>query len=304
MNLVRHPVVALLLSALLGACVAPAPKPEAAPPAPVVPSVAPPAPSEPTAHDNLNAVAWSQTAIEHDLIYLEVYRDATDTLARALKDRSWDALPHEERSNPVRKLKPAIILDIDETVLDNSPYAARLVRANKSYEEATWAQWCNEKAAKALPGAREFTTYAASKGVTVFYLSNRAKDLNEVTLANLRSEGFPIAKGENVFLGLGVEVPGCTPVGKSDKGCRRRLIAEHYRVLMQFGDQLGDFLDANPNTLSERRAAVEPYLDWIGERWFVLPNPTYGSWEAAAFNNDFKAPKAQRHQEKLDNLRY
>lgn len=305
MNPHRHSFLVVLLSVLLGACATSANRPVSAPPAtPAVTPVPVPAASGPAPNDNLNAVAWSQTAIEHDLIYLEVYRDATDTLARALKDRSWDALAHADRSGPVRKLKPAIILDIDETVLDNSPYAARLVRAGKTHEDALWTQWCEEKAAKALPGAREFTNFAAKHGVTVFYLSNRDTELNEVTLANLSSEGFPIAAGEKVFLGQGTDVPGCTPQGKSDKSCRRRLIGQRYRVLMQFGDQLGDFLEARPNTLAQRKAAVEPYLPWIGERWFVLPNPTYGSWEPALFGNDWKQPPAQRRQEKLDNLRY
>lgn len=111
----------------------------------------------PAANDNLNTVAWTQTAIEHDLIYREVYRQAGEKLLLALKDRAWDALPRNERKNAVKGLKPAVILDIDETVLDNSPYQARLLASDGDFNEFTWAQWCREKAAKALPGALEFT---------------------------------------------------------------------------------------------------------------------------------------------------
>jgi len=74
--------------------------------------------------------------------------------------------------------------------------------------------------------------------------------------------------------------------------------------LMQFGDQIGDFVDISANDADGRRQAMAPYLDWIGRRWFVLPNPTYGSWESALFNQDPKAGPAQRRQLKLDALRY
>lgn len=256
----------------------------------------------PAANDNLNAVAWTQTAIEHDLIYREVYRQAGEKLQKALKDRNWDALPREERKNKLKGLKPAVVLDIDETVLDNSPYQARLVAKGGEYDEFTWAQWCREKAAKPLPGALEFARLASKHGVTVFYLSNRAQDLNEATLDNLREAGFPIAAGEQVFLGLGTVVDGCEQVG-TEKGCRRQLIGRKYRVLQQLGDQIGDFVDVTANTADGRRAAMEPYEAWIGDRWFVLPNPTYGSWEPALFNNDWTRPAAERRRAKVDALR-
>ncbi|MBX3700411.1 MAG: 5'-nucleotidase, lipoprotein e(P4) family [Dokdonella sp.] len=291
----------ILVAALLGACAAPVAKKPAVVAAPVT---APPPASVaagPAPDDNLNAVAWTQTSVEHDLIYREVYRNATDRLDHALADRSWDALPHEERTGPLRGLKPAIILDIDETVLDNTPYAVRRMREGKGYESASWRQWCEEKAAKPLPGALEFTRHAASRGVTVFYVTNRSHDVTDATIANLREQGFPLAAGEDVVLALGTVVPGCEPSG-SDKGCRRRLVAQHYRVLMQFGDQLGDFVDVRDNTPAGHRAAVAPYLGWVGERWFVLPNPTYGAWEAVLFGNDWKLPPEQRRALKYSNM--
>jgi acid phosphatase len=154
-----------------------------------------------------------------------------------------------------------------------------------------------------LPGALEFTRLAAARGVTVFYLSNRAQDLNDATLANLRKAGFPIATGEPVFLGLGTVVEGCEQVG-SEKGCRRESIGRTHRVLLQVGDQLGDFVDVLANTPQGRRDAAAPYAQWFGERWFMLPNPTYGSWEPALFNNDWTQPEPIRRAAKLDKLRY
>lgn len=286
---------------LLAACATTNVPPAAqATPAPTPVAVSAPGP---VANDNLNAVAWTQTAVEHDLVYREVYRAAGEKLLQALKDRGWDALPREERKNRARGLAPAVILDIDETVLDNSPYQARLVRDGKSFDEFSWSQWCREKAARAMPGALEFTRLAARHGVTVFYLSNRAQDLNAATLDNLRAEGFPLAADETVFLGLGTVVDGCEQVG-SEKGCRRELIGRRHRVLLQVGDQLGDFVDVLANTPEGRRDAVAGYADWIGQRWFVLPNPTYGSWEPALFNNEWSKPERERRAEKQKQFRY
>lgn len=257
----------------------------------------------PAADDNLNAVLWTQTATEHDLLNRQAYRAAAFQLDRALADPDWEALAAGERKTPVvDPSRTAVILDIDETTLDNSPYQARLVRDSASYDEFSWAQWCHEEKARAIPGALEFTRLARSKGVTVFYLSNRASDLGDATLANLRKLGFPVEAGEQVFLGLGTIVSGCEQNG-SAKGCRRELVSRKYRVLMQVGDQLGDFVDIPANTPAGREQVVAPYLDWVGERWFVLPNPTYGSWEPALFNNDWSLPAGERRRAKRAWLR-
>ncbi|MHB1273286.1 MAG: 5'-nucleotidase, lipoprotein e(P4) family [Rhodanobacter sp.] len=267
----------------------------------------PPKPDVPAAittpaDDNLNATVWMQAAIEHDLIYLQTWRDAGQHLLAALKDQRWDALPRDDRVAPVKGLKPAVVLDIDETVLDNSPYQARLIKSGGEFNEADWAAWCKEEKARALPGAVEFTQFAARHGIAVIYISNRARDLDRVTLANLRKVGLPVS-GPEALLGLGTFVKGCEQIG-TEKGCRRQLISRRYRVLMQFGDQIGDFVDVPANTPRGRASAVAPYLSWIGTRWFVLPNPTYGSWEPALFNNDWQAPREERRRQKIGALRY
>ena len=284
-----HLPLALAVSALLAGCAAAPPRPAAVAPMPA-------------ANDNLNAVVWTQAAIEHDLIYLQAYRDAQSRLLAALHDPQWDALTKEDRAAPAAGLPPAVVLDVDETVLDNSPYQARLVKSGGQYDEASWAAWCKEERARALPGALAFARFAAAHGIAVIYLSNRAQDLDAVTLANLRRLGFPVA-GPDAFLGLGTVEPGCEQAG-TEKGCRRQLVSRKYRVLMQFGDQLGDFADVVANTEAGRRQAIDGYMGWIGTRWFVLPNPTYGAWEPALFNNDWSAPPAERRRQKLDALRY
>ncbi len=294
------PITLVLFAALLAGGCASTPSRDAAPAVAAEPAP-PPAPAGPAADDNLNAVLWTQASVERDLVYREVYRSATEQLVRAVKDRRWEALPEGERKTPVKGLKPAVILDIDETVLDNSPYQARLVRDGLSFDEFTWAEWCREEKAEPVPGALAFTKEATRLGVTVFYLSNRARDLREPTIANLRAKGFPVPDNEEVFLGLGTVVQGCEQDG-SEKGCRRELISRKYRVLMQVGDQLGDFVDVLANTPEGRRQAIEPYMAWVGERWFMLPNPTYGSWEPATFNNDWRSPIEVRRKAKHDAL--
>ncbi|RZA37226.1 MAG: 5'-nucleotidase, lipoprotein e(P4) family [Lysobacteraceae bacterium] len=270
-------------------------------PAPAAAPAAAIAASNP-AHDNLNAVAWVQTSVEYRALSEQTYRAAADHLDAALKEKNWDALVPEERANAATGLKPAVVMDVDETVLDNSPYQARLVRDGTDYDEVTWAQWVAEKKAKPVPGVVDFAKAASAKGVTILYISNRAEHLKDATLANLKAVGLPVAD-DSVFLGLGTFVEGCEQNG-SEKNCRRRLAGQKYRVLMQFGDQIGDFVEVVSNTRADRDALYGEYHDWFGERWWMLPNPTYGSWEPALFNNEWAQPKEGRRQAKRDALDY
>lgn len=292
---------ATLLATLLAltACrtVLPAPGDGAATPAPV------PAPAaQAAADDNLNAVLWVQRSEEYRANALAIYRAAAARLDAALADPHWDALAPGERAAtaPTEGLRPAVILDIDETVLDNSPYQARLVADGREYDEDTWADWVMEKKARPVPGVLEFARAAEARGVTLIYLSNRAAHLKDATLANLREAGLPV-KDESVFLGLGTPVEGCEQRG-SEKKCRRLLVGRQYRVLMQFGDQLGDFVEITSNTPEARAALMERYGDWFGERWWMLANPTYGGWEPARFGNAWGKPREARRELKRQAL--
>ena len=281
---------AALAASLLAACQpvrddAPATTPVATAPAASV-----------AADDNLNAVLWVQRSAEYRAAAAQTYRAAADHLDAALKQADWDALVPEERGNAAKGLKPAVILDIDETVLDNSPYQARLVRDGAEYSDPVWDAWVEERKAKAVPGVVEFARAANARGITLLYISNRAVHLKDATLANLRSEGLPVAD-DSVFLGLGTVVDGCEQDG-SEKDCRRQLAGRRYRVLMQFGDQLGDFVRIYDNTPAGRQALLDRYDGWFGERWWMLPNPTYGSWEPALFDNDWRQPREARRAAK------
>ena len=290
--------VSLLAATLaLSACQTTAPM--AAAPAPAAETPAAPVAAS-SANDNLNAVLWVQRAAEYDAVTQTVYRAATDKLDQALRNRDWNAIVPEEREGAPANLPPAVVVDVDETVLDNSPYQARLVRDGGEYNEATWDAWVREQKARAVTGAVAFAKAAADRGVTVLYISNRATQLDAPTLANLRAEGFPV-KDDSVFLGLGTYVEGCEQNG-SEKNCRRRLAAHKYRVLLQVGDQLGDFVEVTANTPDARDAQFKQYQAWFGERWFMLPNPTYGGWEPAVFNNAWELPAEDRRRAKRDAL--
>lgn len=267
------------------------------------PATSPAAAAKPLApaHDSLNAVLWMQASAEYAAATTTVYRAAADKLDAALKEKNWDALVTTERGNAATGLPAAVIMDVDETVLDNSPYQARLIRDGKEYDEVTWDAWVAEKKAKAVPGVVDFAKAAAAKGVTVLYLSNRAVHLKDATIANLKAVGMPV-KDDSVFLGLGTVVEGCEQNG-SEKDCRRRLAGQQYRVLMQFGDQLGDFVQITANTRDGRAQLLDEYGDWFGERWFMLPNPSYGSWDPALFDNDWSKSVEARREAKRAALR-
>ena len=235
------------------------------------------APAEVTGtHENLNAVLWVQSAIEYEASALQAYRLAQLQLDAALKDPGWTAAIEQQTSDS-STLPPAVIVDVDETVLDNSYYQARMVRDGTAFSAATWDAWVQEERATAIPGARDFAQYATERGVTVFYITNRTQNIEEATRRNLAAEGFPIVEGEDTVLTRGER-----PEWKaSAKGPRRAHVAQRFRVLLLIGDDLGDFVVDASGTPEERRARTAPHEEWWGRRWIMLPNPTYGSWEIA-----------------------
>ena len=283
------PICAAVLALALAACQPVRPD---VPPAPVPAAAQASTPAD----DNLNAVLWVQRSAEYRAAAMQTYRAATAQLDAALAQPGWDALLPAEREGSGPALKPAVVLDIDETVLDNSPYQARLVRDGGEYSDRSWDAWVQERKARAVPGVVEFARAANARGITLIYISNRAVHLADATVDNLRAEGLPV-DGDDVFLGLGTVVPGCAQHG-SEKDCRRRLASRRYRVLMQFGDQLGDFIRIEDNSPAARQALLERHGDWFGSRWWMLPNPTYGGWEPALFDNGWKQPREARRAAK------
>lgn len=220
----------------------------------------------------VDAVLWMQTSAEYEAMSRQTYAAATRLLSDALADTSWTAAL--EQGPGAGDLPPAVILDVDETVLDNSPYAARLIQRDASFTEESWAVWVNEARAQPVAGALQFVRSAREAGIEVFYVTNRLAGLEDATRRNLDAMGFPPGDAEDVYL-LKNEREGWG----SDKTSRRAWVAERYRVLMLGGDDLNDFTPGARGTSVEARAElVERHADMWGSRWFVFANPTYGSW--------------------------
>jgi acid phosphatase len=236
--------------------------------------------------EGLNATVWVQRAAEAKIAARQAYFLATRQLDAALKDRKWSAAV--EQGKAFEKLPPAVILDLDETVLDNSPYQARLVRADAPYSGQSWAKWVAEANASSIAGAQTFLSYAQKKGVRIFYISNRSRSEESATRLNLRRLGLPLQDPADHVLMSG-ERNGWT----SDKTSRRAFVARNHRVLLLIGDDLNDFVPAKPMTLQQRYQLLEKYATRWGQRWILLSNPLYGSWEGALFNYQNGLPRQE-----------
>jgi 5'-nucleotidase (lipoprotein e(P4) family) len=222
-----------------------------------------------------DSVVWFRTSVEYRATAAQAYRLAALRLERALADPAWTAAL--EQGGDFGSKPPAVILDIDETVLDNSEGLERDIRMGVAYSEERWAQWCNERKATPVPGALDFTRAAAAKGVAVFYVTNRDHGLEQATRDNLAAQGFPLDPGRDTVLTKN-ERPGWS----SDKSSRRSLIAQDFRIVLLIGDDLGDFVQGARGTLATRRALDEANASMWGMKWIALPNPMYGSWKTAA----------------------
>lgn len=236
------------------------------------------------ANDNLNAVLWMQKSVEFKANAEAVFALAKIRLDEALKDKSRTAAPAEQTGS-FRDLTPAVIADADETVLDNSGYQAWMVTAGETFNPKTWTQFVNSQTSTAVPGAVEFAKYAESKGVRVFYVTNRTKGEEPATRENMRKLGFPMTANIDTIMTAKEQ-----PDWGSAKGTRRAVIAKHYRILLLIGDNFGDFTDAYKGSVEERQKVYEENAARWGKDWLMLPNPSYGSFESAPFGGNFKLP--------------
>lgn len=250
----------------------------------------------PVGLEQLNATLWSQSAGEDRALTKAIYQTARPQLQKALNDSSWSAAL--EQQEDASDKPPAIILDVDETVLDNTPYQARLIRKNKQFGPETWHKWCREAQAEPIPGALEFTNYAADQGVTVFYVTNRSHKVDEATRKNLQKQGFPFPEEDKHV----VLTKGERENWDGTKTHRRKYVARNHRVLLLFGDNLGDFVVDEAEHNNERIEAVRQHEEKWGKKWFVLPNPMYGEWESLPYGGDYSLDITKKRRMKIDAL--
>lgn len=224
-----------------------------------------------TTHGKLFASLFQQRSGEYRALCFQAYNLAQLRLDQAIA------------GSPDKPL--AIVTDIDETVLDNSPYDVKQSLAGEDYEQKSWEEWTALAKADTIPGALSFFKYAASKGVRIFYLTNRAESERVGTLENLKRKGFPDALSEQLILKGDI----------SSKESRRLAIADKYEIALFIGDNLGDFnklFDKKPE--NERNSNVAGLAGDFGKKYIVLPNPVYGDWENTLYQFRYNLTKAQK----------
>ncbi len=208
------------------------------------------------------ALLWQQTAAERDALCYQAFNLAKITI--------------EKQFENAFELKPAVVLDIDETVLDNSPYNGRLLKDNAVYKSSTWKDWTNQANAKFIPGAADFLDYLAQREVKPIFISNRSVDEVETTRENLKKLGFEYPMDSFHFKS-----------STSSKEGRRNSVSDQNQIILLIGDNLADFhhiFDEN-KTVEKRKIQVKKMREEFGTRFIVLPNIMYGDWEKAIQNS-------------------
>ncbi len=206
--------------------------------------------------DFTNAILWQQSSGEYAALCHQAYNFARISLEAALSANN--------SSKPF-----CVIVDVDETVLDNARFQGEELKRGRSFSINDWKQWVNAAQADTVPGALSFLQFAQSKGVRVFYVTNREGDEKEATLKNLQQWGFPDAVSTHLL----------TMDAEADKTQRRAKIAENYQVIVWVGDNLSDFSRTFYQPNQSPRKEVEKHASAFGAKWIILPNPMYGDWQ-------------------------
>ncbi len=212
--------------------------------------------AEAPAHTSETALKWVRDSAEYHGLTTQTYRAALGAVRR--------------QSKKLKKGQWAVILDVDETVLDNSTYQLERHAYGLPYDSPSWHAWCRREAAAAIPGAKDFVDGVRSLGGTVVYLTNRKDVVAAPTQANLVAEGL-WTDGDLL----------CPRTETSDKAPRRAAVragtggcttGKPLAVVAYLGDSWEDL----PRDGEDGGAR----MDELGKRFFVLPNPLYGHWTA------------------------
>ncbi len=204
----------------------------------------------------LMATLYNYYAAEYQALCYQAFNVGKERLAQ-LKSR----YPHKNNM--------AVVVDIDETVLNNSPYQALTIEKNSHFPQC-WDTWCQQAAAQPVPGAVSFLRYADSLGFQVFYVTNRSEKLKVPTAKNLKMAGFPQVEDAHLLM----------KTTTSNKEPRRQEIEKNFDIVLLAGDNLGDFYVASEN-YPARNQKVKAIRKQFGKKYLVLPNPMYGAWPAA-----------------------
>ncbi len=205
-------------------------------------------------HTMMMNVLWHQTAAEYRALCYQAYNVATEKLQLALKNKSDKPL--------------AVVVDVDETILDNSPYNAGNIIGKLNYPDDFY-RWVDNAECQPVPGALDFLKFAAKNKVEIFYITNRRERGKEGTLENLNKLGFPNATEETVLC----------KTDKSSKQPRRDTVLKDHEIALLIGDNLLDFDDVfKAETFEERNLAVDKNRDKFGNKFIIIPNVMHGEW--------------------------
>jgi 5'-nucleotidase (lipoprotein e(P4) family) len=226
------------------------------------------------------AVLYHQNAAEIKAIYYQSFN-----LARVLLDEDIE-------DNKTTK-KRAVIVDIDETILDNSPYEAQCVLANICFPEK-WDEWVGKGVAGSIPGAVDFLNYVVEKKAEVFYVTNRKESLRDATMKNLKEKGFPMVDNTHILM----------KTDSTNKEIYRNSISETHHISLLIGDNLSDFsVVFDKKTLEVRSQRTDSLKNEFGTRFIILPNAMYGDWEMAVYLNNSKLSEAVKDSMRKANLK-
>ncbi len=223
--------------------------------------------------DWTNAVLWQQGSGEYRALAYQAYNFARLSLKEAL----WQNA--NGRPN-------CIIVDADETIIDNSRFQGYELKRGVSYVPSDWTKWTSLAAADTVPGALSFLKFAESKGVEVFYVTNRDEADRAGTLKNLKELGFPFVDEKHILL----------KQNTSDKEPRRQSILKDYNILLLCGDNLSDFSNVFYREGKDTKAQVDLARDLFGTKFIVLPNPMYGDWEKPLYSGENLTEKEKAKQ--------
>lgn len=218
-------------------------------------------------------VLWHQTSAEYRALCYQAFNAAKTYIETLIPNRE----PNE---------KFAIITDLDETIIDNSYLEAKQIKEGKEYNNARWKEWVNMSAATEVPGAVDFLQWAASRNITIFYISNRSVSDVKATLANMKKLQLPNADEEHMLF-LSTE---------STKEPRRQIVAKDHKIVMLMGDNLNDFTNLfEKKSIDDRKAETDKVRGEWGKKFIVLPNAIYGEWENAFY--DYKRNLTPKEKE-------
>jgi 5'-nucleotidase (lipoprotein e(P4) family) len=255
------------------------------------------APTAVTPHESLDAVLWTRTSGEYIVLTEQAYRLARMQVDEALKPENATWTAALEQVQGYEDLPPAVVLDVDEAVLDTGSFQAQLLSTGERFGPTVWDAWVHQHKGEAIPGAVEFARYAVANGVSLFFVTNRDWELEEATRENLQDLGFPVeADGANLL------TKGERPEWEVDKTSRRKFVAESHRVILMIGDDLNDFFSGSQTDPRGRMALARRWKSYWGTRWIMLPNPFYGGWERSLYDFDEDLTRQQILRRKFDAL--